>query len=70
MSNNKSALTFNSPWCTGVVLELEWGAEGWPGGQGDDVLVPTGGWDSGGGTEDTGGAGLGAAWGAGVLGAC
>lgn len=32
-------LTLNSPWSTGVVLELEleWAAGAWPGGQGGEV---------------------------------
>lgn len=51
------------------MLELAWAAVAWPGGQGGEVWAPGGGWDSGTGAEEAGGAGLGAGCGAGVLGA-
>lgn len=60
----------NSPCSPGAELEPEWAAGVWPGGQGGEVWAPWAGWDSDGGAEEVGGAGLGAGWGAGVLGAC
>ena len=50
-------------------LELELAAEAWLGGQGGEVWAAWGGWASGAGAEEAGGAGLGAGCGAGVLGA-